>query len=139
MRKKDLLIIGAISAIVAGVSVIIVTTKKHRKLLKTILFDIKDEVEEVEEWCDEINDQVNDIRETLEEMRNHTDDIASCVIEIKDQFKRREQKWTEMADKINQPSKMISDDEDKEPAHWTIATPKEENTNSELFSPAGPM
>lgn len=126
MRKKDLLIIGAIGAIVAGVTAFVVTTKKHRKLLKTILFNIEDEIDEVEEWCDEINDQVNDIRETLEEMRNHTDDISSCIIEINDRSKKREQQWTKMND-------------DKEPAHWTIATPKEENTNSELSSPAGPM
>lgn len=126
MRKKDLIIIGAIGTIVAGVTAFVVTTKKHRKLLKTILFNIEDKVDEVEEWCDEINDQVNNIRETLEEMRNHTDDIASCMIEINDRFKKREQNLSEM-------------DDDKEPAHWTIATPKEENTNPELTSPAGPM
>lgn len=125
MRKKDLLIIGAIGAIVAGVTAFVATTKKHRKLLKTILFNIEDEIDEVEEWCDEINDQVNDIRETLEEMRNHTDDISSCMIEIKDH--------------IVNSSKKVSEDDDKEPAHWTIATPKEENTNPELTSPAGPM
>ena len=133
MRKKELLIIGTITAsIIGAVTVVVTITRKHQKLLKKVLFGIEDEVDEIEEWCDEINNSVNDVSETLDaifenivEMRNHTDDISSCAIEIKDCIIRSTEK-----DSI---------DDDKEPSHWTLASPRSENVSNELNSPAGPM